>query len=57
MANPSEIDAFVQKFTVQGLPAKIDKKRPTIAGGGGLVNIREWDRTWGKYYNADGTKK
>ena len=57
MNNPSEIDAFVQKFTVAGLPVKIDKKRPTIVGGGGLVSIREWDKTWGKYYNADGTKK
>jgi hypothetical protein len=53
LANPSEIDDFVRKFKVVGLPIKIDP-RPK-----GTKNIKrvEWNRTWGKYYNSDGTKK
>jgi len=52
-----DVDDFVEAFKVQGLPAKIDKKRPSVLLGGGRVNVRKWDRTWGKYYNSDGTKK
>jgi hypothetical protein len=53
----NDVDDFVTTFGVKSLPIKIDKKRPSILMGGGRVNVRKWDRTWGKYYNSDGTKK
>jgi hypothetical protein len=53
MANPNEIDDFVRKFTVAGLPVKAPAKPQ------GMMNVKakEWQQTWGKYYNSDGTKK
>ena len=52
-----DVDDFVEAFKVQGLPIKIDKKRPSVGRGGTRTKIIEWDSTWGKYYNSDGTRK
>tara|TARA_R100001126_G_C4871866_1_gene173551 strand:+ start:145 stop:1515 length:1371 start_codon:yes stop_codon:yes gene_type:complete len=48
-----DVDDFVTVFTVQGLPAK----GPAKPRGAMNVKAREWNETWGKYYNSDGTKK
>jgi len=56
------IDAFVGDHGVNNLPASIsefknvsskDIARPKVAG----FDQKNWDKTWGKYYKPDGTRK
>jgi hypothetical protein len=56
------LDAFVREYSVSALPMNIsefknvgssDLKRPRV----NQFDIDAWDKTWGKYYKPDGTRK
>ena len=56
------LDAFVREYSVSALPMNIsefknvgssDLKRPRV----NQFDIDTWDKTWGKYYKPDGTRK